>query len=133
MSSLDILSTNQSSDSREVPSEKLRISKDGFEGTLRVFTGQQGEHIVSIIPSLNVSGYGSEEHTALTSLKENIETFFEDLFSLSQTEMHDELQSLGWQEISFTDEMMMPEARINGVLQNFDFPEKVKTSIVQAA
>lgn len=134
MSHLDILVTSQAQGATEYPDENLRIAKDGVEGMLRAFTGQQGTHIVSIIPSLNVSGYGPDEKTAIESLKENLETFLEDLFELSENEIHFELQKLGWQQEAYTGtKMVMQMIDEKEVLENFDFPEKVKTSILQAA
>ena len=134
MSNIEILVTNHEPGAQDIPSEKLRVAKDGLEGTLRVFTGQQGEHIVSLIPSLNVTGYGPDENTAIESLKENLETFFDDLFELSEVEIHRELKKFGWQqEVFFKRRMIMPFIDESGVLQNFDFPEQVKTSILQAA
>ena len=134
MSHLDILVTNPAQGAMGYPDENLKMAKDGVEGTLRVFTGQQGTHIVSIIPSLNVSGYGPDEKTAMQSLKENLETYLEDLFELSENEIHDELQKLGWQQEAYSEKrMVMPLVDEKGILENFDFPEKVKTSILQAA
>lgn len=42
-------------------SEILTLAEDEMEGILIVYTGQQGDHTLSIIPSLNVSGYGIDE------------------------------------------------------------------------
>ena len=77
--------------------ETLRLTKNGIKGWLRNFTGMQGEHFVSIIPSLNVSGYGFTESEAIESLKDNLHTFFSDLFALTEVQRRKEISTMGWE------------------------------------
>jgi predicted RNase H-like HicB family nuclease len=114
--------------------ESLKMSSDVVEGFLKTFTGQQGEFYVSIVPALNVSGYGKDEAEALESLEENLNTFFDDLFELSEVDRHKEVMKLGWvRDRFFKKRFSSSFIDENGVLQNFDFPEKVTKSILQAA
>ena len=117
-----------------VTNEKLHVSAHSLKGNLNCFTGKQGEFWVSIIPSLNVSGYGQSEEEALNDLGSNFEVLCKDLFSINDIQRNAELNKLGWEinkffkkrfSKSFVDE--------NGTLQNFDYPEKVKKSILEAA
>lgn len=115
-------------------SENLKVSPSGLVGRLSAFSGKQGEFWVSIIPSLNVSGYGESEEDANESLKENLQVFCEDLFSISDTQRRSELKKLGWEPNKFF-KKRYSKAYVdeNGVLQNFDNPEQVKRKVLQAA
>ncbi|MBO9612898.1 MAG: hypothetical protein J7619_09400 [Dyadobacter sp.] len=125
---------NFGKDSEQTSPENLRVSKDGLAGRLKVFTGQQGDFVVSIVPSLNVSGYGHTEAEAMESLRETLGTFFIDLFELPEVQRHRELNKLGWEaEPMFKKKFSKAFIDQNGVLQDFDNPEQVKTSILTAA
>jgi len=58
--------------------DTLRIKGGVLTVEATVISGKDGEHFVSIIPSLMISGYGSTEKEAMDSLDENMETFCED-------------------------------------------------------
>jgi hypothetical protein len=112
--------------------ETIELSNNTIHGKLAAFSGVQGEFVVAVIPSLNVSGYGRTEEEAAESLKENLDTFFQDLFALPEANRFAELKDLGWERdplfknqisISFVDE--------GGVLKNFDLPDKVKKLTIQ--
>ncbi|TLV03356.1 hypothetical protein [Dyadobacter luticola] len=122
------------SSASEIDSEILELHHDGLSGQLAMFTGTQGDFIVSIVPSLNVSGYGRTETEALESLSENLDTFFSDFFALEKAERHQELHNLGWSGDFHFEHPLSPSYIDNGgVLKNFDFPEKVKKTTLQAA
>jgi hypothetical protein len=117
-----------------VHKEKIKISPNSIHGVFLNFTGKSGDHWISIIPSLNISGYGNTENEAIQDLEYNVEVFSKDLFKLDHLQRVKELKKLGWTKhkylkkqysSSFVDE--------NGVLQNFDFPEQVKKTILEAA
>ncbi|TDE53651.1 hypothetical protein [Flavobacterium sp. GT3P67] len=112
--------------------EKLVLNAHTLKANLKCYTGQQGDFWVSIIPSLNVSGYGKTEKESIKDLNYNATLFCDDLFSVTETQRRGELNRLGWvlnklfkkkYSKSYIDE--------NGVLQNFDFPEKVKKTILE--
>jgi predicted RNase H-like HicB family nuclease len=114
--------------------ESLSMSDKGLKGVFSAFTGKSGGFWVSIVPSLNISGYGKTEKEAVSDLKYNIDVFCEDLFELTTQKRNIELKKLGWKKhtyfkkrfsASFIDE--------NGILQNFDSPEKVKKISLEAA
>jgi hypothetical protein len=114
--------------------EDIHFEKDGLYAKLLVFMGQQGEHFVCLIPSLNISGYGQSEADALTSLNINFSTFCDDLFALTESERQRELALLGWEkEHYFEKRFSNPSVDANEVLSNFDFPDEVKQSYLEAA
>lgn len=117
-----------------ISKESISLKENRLRGTLSFFSGQQGEYWVCIVPSLNVSGYGINENDAFENLKENIELFCKDLFSLNMIQRKIELKNLGWvQDKYFNKKYKTPFVDENGVLQNFDFPEKVTRKILEAA
>ena len=114
--------------------EKLTVNLNGIKGMFKSFTGQSGEYWVSIIPSLNVSGYGNTEQEAIDDLKENTDQFWQDLFSLTVDLRHAELRKLGWTvDKIFKKKFSKTYVDDSGVLQNFDYPELVKRNVFQAA
>lgn len=123
-----------SPDDRGSFEDTLRLSSNGLLGRLRVFTGKQGDYIVSIIPTLNVSGYGVSEQDAVNSLKESLYVFLIDLFQLPQTQRLRELVRLGWRnEQVFKRRFSNSFTNTDDLIQNFDHPDQVKTSILTAA
>ena len=114
--------------------EKIRLAHNGLTGNLKCYTGEQGEFWVSIIPSLNVSGYGQTEEDSIEDLKVNVTTLCDDLFQIDDVQRKIELSKLGWAVNKFF-RKRFSKAYVdeNGLLQNFDHPEKVKKSILEAA
>ena len=134
MSIFELREIDHLNESDNIPSEGLKLTDDEIEGMLIVYTGQQGVHMMSIIPSLNVSGYGIDESDSIKALRENLETFFEDLFEVSESERKQELFNMGWKAQPYLDKRLTwLHFDEKGILQNFDFPDQVKTSILQAA
>ena len=81
-----------------------------------------------------MSGYGETEADAFQALKENLDTFFEDLFRLSETERNSAMESIGWQmEKAFPKKFSNRFVDEQQVLQSFDHPEQVKKLILQTA
>ncbi|MCF0074670.1 hypothetical protein LZD49_29565 [Dyadobacter sp. CY261] len=115
-------------------SDLLKLSQHEVVGTLRMFTGQQGEHWVGIVPNLNVTGYGENETDAVQALKENLDTFFDDLFKLSESERQKVMENIGWHnEKAFPKKFSNPSFDELKVLQSFDHPEQVKKLVLQTA
>jgi hypothetical protein len=113
-------------------SEYLKLTPKGVKGKFLNFTGKSGEHWVSIIPSLNVSGYGESEEDAITDLQYNVKVLFEDLYELTATQRDSELKILGWsQNKFFKKQYSSTYVDENGVLQNFDSPKQVKKSVLE--
>ena len=105
-----------------------------LKGKLLNFTGKSGEYWVSIIPSLNVSGYGDTEKEAIKDLEYNLKVLCDDLFKLSQGQRDAELKNLGWSRNKFF-KQQYSSAYVDdkGVLQNFDSPKQVKKTILEPA
>ncbi len=114
--------------------DRLKLAQHEAVGTLRIFTGRQSEYWVSLIPALNVSGYGENEEDAFQALKENLHTFFDDLFELSETDRNTAMETIGWEkEKAFSEKFSHPLMDEQQVLQNFDYPEQVKKLMLQTA
>lgn len=134
MSTFELHEISHLNEPGKIQSEALKLTQDVIEGILVVYTGKQGVHTLSIIPSLNVSGYGFDEEDSINALKENLRTLFEDLFEVSESERKQELLKMGWSaQPSLDKRLAWLHFDEKGILQNFDFPEQVKTSILQAA
>lgn len=134
MTTFELREVSHWDEAEKFPSQILTLAEDEIEGILIVYTGQQGDYTLSIIPSLNVSGYGINEEDSVNALKENLETLFEDLFGVSEIEREEELSRMGWNpQPSLSQRITWLHFEAKAISQNFDFPEQVKTSILQAA
>lgn len=81
--------------------DTIRIKEGVLTLKATVVSGKEGEHFISIIPSLMISGYGSTEEEAIDSLDENIETFCEDFMKLNAEQKKSELVKLGFSQVSY--------------------------------
>lgn len=114
--------------------EYLKLTPKGVKGKFLAFTGKSGEHWVSIIPSVNVSGYGESEEDAIKDLQYNLRVLYEDLHELTVAQKDSELKKLGWsQNKFFKRQYSSVYIDENGVLKNFDSPNQVKKSILEPA
>jgi len=114
--------------------ETLKLTSDGAKALLKSYTGEAGEHWVSIIPSLNVSGYGETEEDAKSDLAYNMDIMFQDLFKVDALQRLKYLKELGWENNKlFKKQFSKAYVDENGVLQNFDKPELVKMNVLQTA
>lgn len=112
--------------------ELLKLSPDEATGTLRIFTGKQGEFWVSIVPSVNVTAYGDSEADALQAMKDNLEVFFLDLFELSEADRSKVMLNAGWHhQIASGGGFLYDSFQEQQILSNFDHPEQVRKSILQ--
>ena len=114
--------------------EYLKLTHKGLKGKFLNFTGISGKHWISIIPSLNVSGYGDSEVDAIKDLEYNLKVLCNDLFELTQERRDAELMKMGWSRNKFF-KKQYSSAYVdeNGVLQNFDSPKQVKKTIFEPA
>jgi len=108
----------------KIPSrEFLRIKGRKLTIKATVISGKDGEHFISIIPSLMISGYGATEEEADSSLDENVETFCEDFLKLDQTNQQSELRKLGFSQFKYQkknfSKLYVDE---NGLLQGLENP-----------
>ena len=114
--------------------EKIKITPNRIQGVFFNFTGKSGDYWVSILPSLNISGYGATENEAIQDLKYNVEVFSKDLFELDHFQRIDELLKLGWTKHTyFKKQLSTTFVDEKDVLKNFDSPTEVKKSIFEAA
>ncbi|MCZ8145886.1 hypothetical protein [Flavobacterium sp.] len=101
--------------------DTLRIKGGVLSVEVTVISGKDGEHFVSIIPSLMISGYGSTEQEAMDSLDENMETFCEDFMKLSNEQRKAELIKLGFSKVPYhTKNFSKLYVDENGLLQGLE-------------
>jgi len=81
--------------------DTIRIKGGDLTLEATVVSGKEGEHFISIIPSLMISGYGSTEQEAIDSLDENVETFCEDFMKLNAEQKKSELVKLGFSQVPY--------------------------------
>lgn len=110
----------------ENPSQSLTInkSKGSITGILERFIVKDGNFHVSILPALNISGYGKSSKEANEMLQEVLNDYFESLIKLKQELLEAELVKYGWKHGIFK-KLFENTAFIDeyGVLKNFDLPE----------
>lgn len=81
--------------------ETIRIKGDVLTVVTTVISGKDGDHFVSFVPSLMISGYGATEQEAMDSLDENMETFCEDFMKLNKDQRKLELTKLGFSQVPY--------------------------------
>ena len=81
--------------------DTLRIKGHVLTVEATVISGKDGDHFISIVPSLMISGYGSTEQDAMDSLDENMETFCEDFMKLNNEQRMSELIKLGFSQVPY--------------------------------
>ena len=111
------MSSSNNQDKKDI----LRIKTGKIEAKLNILTGKQGVHFLTYCPSLRISGYGNTEKEAVDFIKEEMEVFCEDLFSMNNTEREKFILSLGFTREKFHNKNFS-KAYIdeNGRLQDFD-------------
>jgi hypothetical protein len=111
--------------------ETVRIKGNNLSIRILAATGKEGEHFVTVSPSLLVSGYGANEEEAKQSFEENLRLFCEDFMKLIQSQRELELIKLGFSKVKFHNKDFS-KAYIDdsGVLQGFE-PGSLRTSILE--
>ena len=101
--------------------DTVRIKGGVLTVEATVISGKEGEHFVSIVPSLMISGYGSTEQEAMYSLDENMETFCEDFMKLNHVQRKSELIKLGFSQVPYhTKNFSKLYVDENGLLQGLE-------------
>ncbi len=101
--------------------DTVRIKNGTLTVEATIISGKDGEHFVSIIPSLMISGYGSTEQEAMDSLDENMETFCDDLMKLNIEQRKSELIKLGFSQVPYhTKNFSKLYVDENGLLQGLE-------------
>ncbi|MCZ2480056.1 hypothetical protein [Aquirufa nivalisilvae] len=114
--------------------EKIKLKHDSISMLVSRFSGKQGDYWVSIIPSLNISGYGKTEEDSNEDLNYNVKVFCHDMFAADENSRIQELKKLGWVRGGLLKKQYSKSfIDSDGVLQNFDHPEDVKVSMLQTA
>ena len=108
--------------------DSLRINKNKKEilANLSAFIIEDGESIISVIPSLSISGYGLTVEDAHEMAFEGVHDYLESLSKLSSKELEAELLKYDWHKKSpLKNKEYSNSAYIDkeGVLQNLDLPK----------
>jgi hypothetical protein len=101
--------------------QSIRIDKKGIVVKIVMISGKEGNHYVTLAPSINVSGYGRNIKDADESFDENMDLFLEDLMKLSKEQRELEILKLGFKKERFKNKNFS-KAYVdeNGVLNNFE-------------
>jgi len=111
---------------------KFILPNKDLEGKLLSFLGKINQYWQSIIPSLNVSGYGATQEDSINDLEYNLKVLCEDLFSLNETQRDLELNKMGWEKDVLLKNHYFFTYQENSIdLQIFDFPNEVKITILE--
>jgi hypothetical protein len=111
--------------------ETVRIKGNNLSIRILAATGKEGEHFVTVSPSLLVSGYGANEEEAKQSFEENLRLFCEDFMKLIQSQRELELIKLGFSKVKFHNkDFSKAYLDDSGVLQGFE-PGSLRTSILE--
>ncbi len=112
--------------------ETIRIKGNTIDLKLVTVTGKEGEYIVCIAPSINVSGYAKNVSEAKKSFEENIKLFCEDLMELSPESRDAELTKMGFKKELFKSKNFSKiYVDENGALQGLE-TGTLKTEILEA-
>jgi hypothetical protein len=113
-----------------IPREHLKIDfkKERITGGLCVFDFIDNGHNIAYLPSLNLTGYGDTKQEAHELLMKHVLTdFFEGLFTLSQSQVVEELKKLGWEKSHFFNkEFSKSYVDKDGVLREFNLPAETQ-------
>lgn len=101
----------------------LSVGSNRISGTMLVFKFRDKDtrQIIHYTPSLELTGYGSDETKSFEMLKFSINDFFDHLMSLSSKKREKELNELGWKKSSLKNkEFSKLFIDINGELKSFN-------------
>lgn len=103
----------------------VRKSKRYVTATFRIWSVKDGEHIVSIIPSLALSSYGDTKQQSIEMLKEALNDYFETLVTLKSEALDSELRKHGWKHLDIFHKKQFTGPFIDkeGILRDFSLPQ----------
>ncbi|NJM94189.1 MAG: hypothetical protein HC842_05600 [Cytophagales bacterium] len=109
--------------------EYIQFKKNNVRSRLRYFTGRSDEYYVTLVPSMNVSGYGKTTQESMADMLYNLGLYFDELQKLSEDQRTTELARWGWvRNKLFQKKYSLPYVDKDGVLQGFDNPNEVVES-----
>lgn len=103
---------------------KIDKSKERVTAHLRIFDVLDDEHVVSFIPSLNLSGYGNSIQESRDMIQYVLDDYFEALLKLKKSTIARELSNFGWSQHYFSKQFKNKSfVDKDGILKNFELPE----------
>jgi hypothetical protein len=102
---------------------KVNIKKGKIDSHIHVFRFKDREtkQIVYYAPSVEVSGYGSNDKKAQQMFILSVEDFLKSLFELSPKKLQNELQKMGWKQNKVQNKEYSPAyIDLYGQLQNLN-------------
>lgn len=101
--------------------DSIRIKGDKILLKFTAISGMSGDYFLFLVPSLNISGYGTTEQEALAFLEVEAQLFCEDLSEMKIQDREQYLISLGFSPEKFHSKNFSKAfVDDNGVLQNFE-------------
>jgi hypothetical protein len=112
------------------PNQLLQINfhHKSVKGEFKLFKIVEEQFKILFIPSLNLSGYGSNDEEALEMLKDSLDTYFNNLFKLKNDRVLNELGLLGWKQDRIHHKRFNNVAYVDkeGILRNFNLPAETE-------
>ncbi len=107
---------------------KINFSSGEVKAGLYTYDFKDNEHIITYIPSLNLSAYGSTVEEANERLEEVLDDYFENLVELPERHASDELKKYGWSRDKIFKKKFEKSAYVDrdGILKNFNLSEDTK-------
>jgi hypothetical protein len=91
----------------------VKVYGQSLEAQLQVLFLKDGDFIVAVCPSLQLSAYGENIPDAKKSFETTLQIFFQDLSK--RNALRDELSSLGW---AISDHEFFRDAYLNDLIQD---------------
>lgn len=110
--------------------ENLSVSRSKrlVRAHLRIWTVKDGDFVVSLIPSLSLSGYGKDKGSSMVMLNNAIHDYCANLVNLKQDKIEAELARYGWSRLNkfLKKRYVGPFIDKEGVLREFSLPENTE-------
>ena len=103
---------------------KVNLAKGtiAFRARMVRYRDKDTRQIVCYIPSIDISGYGSDEKKALEMINFSVKEYFEFLTTLTAKKLEEELRTKGWHHTTFSSKKEFSKVSVSpdGELENFN-------------
>jgi hypothetical protein len=105
---------------------KINYRKKLIEGNLLAHSFESDGLQFVYVPSLNISGYGSNQEEAQEMVNICIKDFIETLFSVNESIAIEEIKKLGWKKHKFFNKYQAPFVDKDGILREFNLSKETR-------
>ena len=114
-------------------SEFILFTKHNTRIGLFLFSGKDKETgcFLSVIPSLQISGYGNTIEEADDMIKSSLNEYIKELTKLSAKDRDIELMRTGWKKAAHKNREFRPYVDSEGILRDFEFDGDIKKRSLQ--